>query len=327
MELVEHHFKPERSLLEKSLFSVTALCPLVGVVTATEEICTHLILLMTSLWTQQSYHKTPGTHTHTHTHRKHSLKNTLLVFHPSVSPFFPRHSQNTRLFCFCPNSGEIPTRSKRGRRRTKEKHVGIFFPSQIFRVSQQQLHRSVTRCFPTLSDQKTTYLHKVSLSFRIGKYFLFHFFFRHHVSAVLRFLDGFWTKYFEDDDDEAPSAHEPTAKRSLWGRKTLKSQLRGYFLTAAFGFCNLILSLSLDCELSSITFRKTHTLMLTHNSACAWTHIHSFMLLFSLIYAHASLHSKTHTHTHHVAVSNCVIHYTAKTIQRVNFSFSRWSAM
>lgn len=36
----------------------------------------------------------------------------------------------------------------------EEKHVGIFFSSQIFRVSQQQLHRSVTRCFSPLSDPK-----------------------------------------------------------------------------------------------------------------------------------------------------------------------------
>lgn len=68
--------------------------------------------------------------------------------------FFSPYTQNTRLFCFCPNSGEIPTRGERGRRRTKEKHVGIFFSSQIFRVSQQQLHRSVTRCLSPLSDPK-----------------------------------------------------------------------------------------------------------------------------------------------------------------------------
>lgn len=50
MELVDHRFKLEQLFIKNHLFSVSAICLLVGAVTAKKEIGSHLILLTTSLW-------------------------------------------------------------------------------------------------------------------------------------------------------------------------------------------------------------------------------------------------------------------------------------
>lgn len=148
-----------------------------------------------------------GCATHTHTHTPFSGTEILLVFHPSAP--LPR-ILNTRLFCFCLNSGEIPTWGKRGRRRTKEKHVGIFFPSQIFRGFSAAITQKCYQMPPDIVGPNTTYLHKVSLSFRIWKCFISVFFYLHRIGAVWKFPTGFWIKYLKDDEDS--SAHKPRTK-------------------------------------------------------------------------------------------------------------------
>lgn len=237
-----HQFKFERLFIKNHLFSVSA--ALEGAVIATKEIGTNLILVTAALC------KSPPECTHP----EKLLKNTLLVFNPRV--FFS--TQNTRLFCFCPNSSEIPRQGEWGRRRTEEKHVGIFFSSQIFRVSQQQLHRSVTRCFSPLSDPKKTPVSAQSqpifqdwekemlpsqmLSFASV-----------YANSVLKFhnVSSF---FLFCRIAQSRSLTRCTDQQENLDSEEGKLQLRGYLLTAAaFGFCHLILSLSLDSKLSAIS--------------------------------------------------------------------------
>lgn len=63
---------------------------------------------------------------------------------------------------------------------------------------------------PDIVGPNTTYLHKVSLSFRFWKGFIINFFFFNHIDAVLEFPTGFSIKCVKDDKDSF--AHKPTTK-------------------------------------------------------------------------------------------------------------------
>lgn len=165
---------------------------------------------------------------------------------------------NTRLFCFCPNSGEIPTRGERGRRGTKEKHVGIFFPSQIFRVSEQQLHGSVTRCFPTLSDQKNHVSAQSQSVLRGWERLLFLlslslFSFHDVLSVQFEISRQYFQLIFQGR--WGSTGPRTNAKVQSAGEKTTEITAT----TAALGFCVLVSSLSLDCSLSCQTQTYTDT--------------------------------------------------------------------
>lgn len=127
-------------------------------------------------------------YTHTQSLKKHPL-----VFHPSVSLFSLAVTHRTPVsFVFAQILVKFQHEANGAGEGRREKHVGIFFPSQIFRVSQQQLHRSVTRCFPTLSDQKPRICTKSVCPSGLGSFISVLFFFFFSTSCRCSFEISQW---------------------------------------------------------------------------------------------------------------------------------------
>lgn len=138
------------------------------------------------------------------------------------------------------------------------------------------------KCYQMLlaivGPKKTLYLHKVSLSFKTGKRKCF----PHKCLLLLQFMPTqFWNfityllSFFFAESLRVGHSLDPRTNRKTWILRK-ESCSCGYLPTAAaFGFCHLILSLSLDSKLSAISWRKTHfdectCTVALHTRFCVW---------------------------------------------------------
>lgn len=259
-----HQFKFEWLFIKNHLFSVSA--ALEGAVTATKEIGTNLILVTAALC------KSPPECTHP----EKLLKNTLLVFNPRGFFFHLEHPS----LLFLP---KLQWNSKT-RRMGQETDGGKTCWNFLLLSDLQGFSAAITqKCYqmllaivgpkknsvsaqsqPIFQDWEKEMLPSQMLSFASV-----------YANSVLKFhnVSSF---FLFCRIAQSRSLTRCTDQQENLDSEEGKLQLRGYLPTAAaFGFCHLILSLSLGSKLSAISWRETHfdectCTVALHTRFCVW---------------------------------------------------------